>query len=58
MTKSLGDKTTIDGVQKSIWSNIISASSSIKPTSRFYEESSPPPRAPGSVLGGVKDEYR
>jgi len=56
MTKSLGNKGTIDGVQKSIWSNIVSASSE-KPISRFGEEVSLPPETSFPMSGSVREGH-
>ena len=57
MTKSLGDNRTIDGVQKQIWSNIVTASSSGKPISRDPEELSPGPAKLGSMSGSGEDSH-
>ena len=57
MTKSLGDNRTIDGVQKEIWSNIVSASSSRKPISSDQEESSLTPATPESMSGSAADSH-
>ena len=56
MTKSLGDKGTIDGVQKSIWSNIVSASNE-KPNTRFGEELSLPPETSLPISGSIRESH-
>ena len=56
MTKSLGDKGTIDGVQKSIWSNIVSASTE-KPNTRFGEELSLPPETSLPISGSIRESH-
>ena len=56
MTKSLGDNRTIDGVQKEIWSNIVTASSSGKPIKRNLDELSPTPATFGSMPGSAVDD--
>ena len=55
MTKSLGDNRSIDGVQKAIWSNIVTDSSSGKPNSRDREGLSPTPGT--SMLGDAVDSH-
>ena len=56
MTKSLGGNRTNDGVQKEIWSNIVTASSSGKPIKRNLDELSPTPATFGSMLGSTVDD--